>query len=86
MRAYLPILLPKYIALLGDGERSDNYVLVEPVLVTLESLGPVLEEHLPLLMPALVRLINPGPSGPLCFPASFLLLLPALHSMSLWDG
>ncbi len=60
MREALPRLLPKYIALLGDAERSNQYELVPRVLDTLEGLGPVLEEHLPVLLPALVRLMDPG--------------------------
>lgn len=82
MRTCLGNLLPKYIALLADGERSDNYVLVEPVLATLESLGPVLEEHLPLLMPALVRLINPGLSSLAPPPCLLSPLLPAFSPPS----
>jgi hypothetical protein len=33
---------------------------VEPALASLEALGPALESHLQLLLPALVRLICPG--------------------------
>lgn len=71
MREALPRLLPKYIALLGDAERSSQYELVPRVLDTLEGLGPVLEEHLPVLLPALVRLMDPGQpplfaEAPLC--------------------
>lgn len=34
--------------------------MIEPALASLEALGPALEEHLQLLLPALVRLICPG--------------------------
>lgn len=34
--------------------------MVEPALASLEALGPALEDHLQLLLPALVRLICPG--------------------------
>lgn len=33
---------------------------MEPALASLEALGPALESHLQLLLPALVRLICPG--------------------------
>ena len=62
MRAYLPSLLPKFVALFGEAERGGGYELVRPALACLEALGSALEGHLPLLLPALTRLINP--SGP----------------------
>ena len=37
-----------------------GYDLVRPALGALEALGAALEDHLPLLLPALVRLIHPG--------------------------
>ena len=60
IRVYLPELLPRFTALMGEAERSSNYVTVRPALNTLEALGLALEEHLPLILPALVRLISPG--------------------------
>ena len=39
---------------------AGNYEAVEPALASLEALGPALESHLQLLLPALVRLICPG--------------------------
>ena len=38
----------------------DRYEMVPPALRALEALGPALEAHLQLLLPALVRLICPG--------------------------
>ena len=60
MRAYLPGLLPRFIALFGEAERGGGYELVRPALGALEALGATLGDHLPLLLPALMRLIHPG--------------------------
>ena len=60
MRAYLPDVLPKFIALFQEAEREGSYQMVQPALDALEALGPALEDHLQLLLPALVRLIPPG--------------------------
>ena len=60
MRAYLPDLLPRFVALFGEAERSGVYDMVRPALGALEALGTALEDHLQLLLPALVRLIHPG--------------------------
>lgn len=60
MRAYLPELLPKFIALFQEAERDGSYQMVQPALDSLEALGPALEDHLQLLLPALVRLVPPG--------------------------
>ena len=62
MRTYLPNLLPKFVALFGEAERGGGYELVRPALACLEALGSSLEVHLPLLLPALTRLINPSES------------------------
>ena len=64
MRAYLPGLLPRFVALFGDAERGGGYELVRPALNCLEALGTALEDHLPLLLPALVRLIHPSEQRP----------------------
>jgi hypothetical protein len=64
MRAYLPGLLPRFIALFGEAERGGGYELVRPALGALEALGATLGDHLPLLLPALVRLIHPGAPPP----------------------
>ena len=60
MRAYLPDVLPKFITLFQEAEREGSYQMVQPALDALEALGPALEDHLQLLLPALVRLIPPG--------------------------
>ena len=60
MHTQLPDLLPKFIMLVADAERTGNYGMVRPALHALESLGPALEDHLQLLLPALVRLVPPG--------------------------
>ncbi|DBA66640.1 TPA: hypothetical protein ACH3X2_002209 [Trebouxia sp. C0005] len=60
-RAYLPELLPRFIGLFAEAERSGNYDQVPAALHALESLGAALEDHLQLLLPALVRLICIGP-------------------------
>ena len=65
MRTYLPNLLPKFVALFGEAERGGGYELVRPALACLEALGLALEGHLPLLLPALTRLINPSTRPPL---------------------
>ena len=53
----------QFVGLFSDCERSGNYELVKPALVALEALGSAIEEQLHLLLPALVRLINPGQSS-----------------------
>ncbi|BDA44527.1 Serine/threonine-protein kinase TOR [Coccomyxa sp. Obi] len=63
IRAYLPGLLPKFVALFGEAERGGGYDLVRPALACLEALGTALEDHLALLLPALVRLIHPSVAG-----------------------
>ena len=63
VRSYLPELLPKFTKLFEDAERSGKYEMVPQALRTLEALGPALEAHLQLLLPALVRLICPGDTG-----------------------
>ncbi|KAK9806315.1 hypothetical protein WJX72_010074 [[Myrmecia] bisecta] len=63
MRMYLPDLLPKFVALFAEAERSGVYDMVRPALQALEALGTALEDHLQLLLPALVRLIHPGVLG-----------------------
>ena len=59
-RAYLPELLPRFIGLFAEAERSGNYDQVPAALHALEALGGALEDHLQLLLPALVRLICIG--------------------------
>lgn len=57
---HLHELLPKFLSLFSDAERTGDYKMVEAALGTLEMFGPSLEEHLPLLLPAFVRMICPG--------------------------
>lgn len=73
IRAYLPGLLPKFVALFGEAERGGGYDLVRPALACLEALGTALEDHLALLLPALVRLIHPSErSSESCAPPTTL--------------
>ena len=60
MKAFLPDLLPRFTALIGEAERSSNHTTLGPALLALEAMGLCLEEHLPLVLPALMRLIAPG--------------------------
>lgn len=62
-RPYLGQLVPRFIGLLAEAERSGVYSVVSPVLETLESLGPVVEDYLHLLLPALMRVVNPALGG-----------------------
>lgn len=61
-RQYTPELLPKFIALFAEAERTSQYESVKPALQALEGLGTTLEDHLQLLLPVLMRLIGPGPT------------------------
>lgn len=63
-RAYLPELLPRFIGLFAEAERSGNYDQVPAALHALEALGGALEDHLQLLLPTLVRLICVGEGPP----------------------
>lgn len=60
LRAYLPEILPRFTSLFQEAEREGNYQMVQPALDALEAIGPTLEDHLQLLLPALVRLVPPG--------------------------
>jgi FKBP12-rapamycin complex-associated protein len=59
-RAYLPDLLPRMIAVLADAERGGDFSAVPSVLHALEAFGSAVDEHLHLMLPALVRLFRPG--------------------------
>lgn len=48
------------MGLFAEAERSGNYDQVPAALHALEALGGALEDHLQLLLPALVRLICVG--------------------------
>lgn len=72
MRAFLPEILPKFISLFQEAEREGSYQMVQPALTALEALGPALEDHLQLLLPALVRLVPPGVALAVCLLALYL--------------
>ena len=59
-RRHLPDLLPRMIAVLAAAERSGNFAAVPSVLHALEAFGSAVDEHLHLMLPALVRLFRPG--------------------------
>lgn len=48
------------MGLFVDAERSARFEMVRPALSALEALGPAVEEHLHMLLPALMRLVLPG--------------------------
>lgn len=52
-------LLPKFISLLDEADRTEDYALVGAAMETLCSLGPVLEESLPLLLPSIFQVLGP---------------------------
>ncbi|GAB4853400.1 hypothetical protein Ancab_017578 [Ancistrocladus abbreviatus] len=57
-RKYLPDILPCCIQVLSDAERFDDYTYVPDILHTLEVFGGTLDEHMHLLLPALIRLFK----------------------------
>jgi FKBP12-rapamycin complex-associated protein len=57
-RTYLPVILPCFIQVLGDAERFNDYTYVPDILHTLEVFGGTLDEHMHLLLPALIRLFK----------------------------
>eukprot|EP00850_Spirogloea_muscicola_P011604 SM000072S21238 [mRNA] locus=s72:583526:601430:+ [translate_table: standard] len=59
-RMYLGEVLPRCIQVLGDAERSNDYAYVPPVLHAFEVFNGSMEEHMQMLLPALVRLFKPG--------------------------
>lgn len=62
LRQHTPELLPKFVSLFTEAERTGDFSMIRPALSALRALGPVLEDNLPLLLPSLVRVICP--SGP----------------------
>ncbi|CAM6130085.1 unnamed protein product [Calypogeia fissa] len=58
-RIFLPEILPRCVQVLSDAERSGDYTYVPPVLHTFEVFGGSVDEHMHLLLPALVRLFRP---------------------------
>lgn len=57
-RTYLPTILPCCIQVLVDAERCNDYRYVPDILHTLEVFGGTLDEHMHLLLPALIRLFK----------------------------
>ncbi|XAR52952.1 Non-specific serine/threonine protein kinase [Bertholletia excelsa] len=57
-RTYLPDILPCCIQVLSDSERFNDYTYALDVLHTLEVFGGTLDEHMHLLLPALIRLFK----------------------------
>ncbi|XP_020217117.1 serine/threonine-protein kinase TOR [Cajanus cajan] len=57
-RTYLPAILPGCIQVLSDAERCNDYTYVLDILHTLEVFGGTLDEHMHLLLPALIRLFK----------------------------
>lgn len=57
-RTYLPAILPCCIQVLGDAEKCNDYTYVPDILHTLEVFGGTLDEHMHLLLPALIRLFK----------------------------
>ncbi|KAH7665067.1 Non-specific serine/threonine protein kinase protein [Dioscorea alata] len=57
-RTYLPVILPCCIQVLVDAERCNDYSHVPDILHTLEVFGGTLDEHMHLLLPALIRLFK----------------------------
>ncbi|KAK9677349.1 hypothetical protein RND81_11G138000 [Saponaria officinalis] len=57
-RTYLPVILPSCIQVLSDAERCNDFTYVPDILHTLEVFGGTLDEHMHLLLPALIRLFK----------------------------
>ncbi|KAI3958805.1 hypothetical protein MKX01_023481, partial [Papaver californicum] len=57
-RTYIPVILPCCILVLTDAERCNDYTYVLDILHTLEVFGGTLDEHMHLLLPALIRLFK----------------------------
>ncbi|KAJ4958930.1 hypothetical protein NE237_026041 [Protea cynaroides] len=57
-RTYLPAILPCCIQVLIDAERCNDYTYVPDILHTIEVFGGTLDEHMHLLLPALIRLFK----------------------------
>ncbi|KAJ4823015.1 hypothetical protein Tsubulata_009220, partial [Turnera subulata] len=57
-RKHLPVILPGCIQVLSDAERCNDYTYAIDILHTLEVFGGTLDEHMHLLLPALIRLFK----------------------------
>lgn len=63
LRPHVPELLPRFVGLFVEAERTGQFDMVRPTLSALEALGAALDGHLHLLLPALMRLVSPQVSG-----------------------
>lgn len=61
-RTHLPFILPSCIQVLSDAERCKDYTYVIDILRTLEVFGGTLDEHMHLLLPALIRIFKANAS------------------------
>ncbi|XP_047975859.1 serine/threonine-protein kinase TOR-like isoform X2 [Salvia hispanica] len=61
-RTHLPFILPSCIQVLSDAERFKDYTYVIDILRTLEVFGGTLDEHMHLLLPALIRIFKANAS------------------------
>ena len=57
-RSHITELLPKFISLLDEADRTEDYSLVSAALGTLCALGPVLEDSLGLLLPSIFQILG----------------------------
>jgi len=55
---HMPNLLPKFISLLDEADKTEDYSLVSAALKTLCALGPVLEGSLTLLLPPIFQILG----------------------------
>ncbi|KDD76204.1 FAT domain-containing protein, partial [Helicosporidium sp. ATCC 50920] len=60
--SYMPDLLPRFVVLFDESERTGDFAMVSAALDAIKAFGPVLEDSLQLLLPVLVRIIMPGAS------------------------
>ncbi|XP_042010237.1 serine/threonine-protein kinase TOR-like isoform X1 [Salvia splendens] len=61
-RTHLPFILPSCIQVLSDAKRFKDYTYVTDILRTLEVFGGTLDEHMHLLLPALIRIFKANAS------------------------
>ncbi|XP_042007638.1 serine/threonine-protein kinase TOR-like [Salvia splendens] len=61
-RTHLPLILPSCIQVLSDAERFKDYTYAIDILRTLEVFGGTLDEHMHLLLPALIRIFKANAS------------------------
>jgi len=58
LREHMSNLLPKFISLLDEADKTEDYSLVGAALKTLCALGPVLEGSLTLLLPSIFQVLG----------------------------